>query len=109
MTFAFRDEGVFPYYCTFHPGMSGAIVVGDASGPGATSEGGAFGPVDNPEPPPSEPASATSEPAGGTITVPIALGMAVLIGAAGFGLGMAGSARLRRSSALQPAAARQQA
>lgn len=31
----FADEGVFPYACTYHPGMSGAIVVGDGDGPGS--------------------------------------------------------------------------
>ena len=25
----FQDEGVFPYVCLFHPGMVGAVVVGD--------------------------------------------------------------------------------
>lgn len=33
-TFLLQDEGVFPYMCYLHPGMAGAIVVGDgASGP----------------------------------------------------------------------------
>ena len=29
VSFAFQDDGVFPYYCVFHPGMVGAVVVGD--------------------------------------------------------------------------------
>lgn len=29
VSFAFQDTGVFPYYCVFHPGMVGAVVVGD--------------------------------------------------------------------------------
>jgi plastocyanin len=30
----FEDEGVYPFACTYHPGMTGAIVVGDADGAG---------------------------------------------------------------------------
>lgn len=33
VAFAFKTEGVLPFYCSFHPGMTGAIVVGDGSGP----------------------------------------------------------------------------
>ena len=28
-TASFDDEGIFPFACTYHPGMTGAIVVGD--------------------------------------------------------------------------------
>jgi plastocyanin len=31
----FDDEGVFPFACTYHPGMTGAIVVGDGLGAGS--------------------------------------------------------------------------
>ncbi len=30
----FDDSGVYVYFCLLHPGMTGAIVVGDGSGPG---------------------------------------------------------------------------
>jgi plastocyanin len=30
--FRFDEEGVFPYFCVLHPGMTGAIVVGDGLG-----------------------------------------------------------------------------
>lgn len=29
--FRFEKAGVYPYYCSLHPGMAGAIVVGDAT------------------------------------------------------------------------------
>jgi plastocyanin len=31
-TYTFNDDGVFPYVCVLHPGMGGAIVVGDGEG-----------------------------------------------------------------------------
>ena len=33
-TATFVDEGVYAYACNYHPGMTGAIVVGDGEGPG---------------------------------------------------------------------------
>jgi plastocyanin len=36
----FADSGVYPYFCFLHPGMIGAVVVGDGRGAGADSEGG---------------------------------------------------------------------
>jgi plastocyanin len=30
-TASFDDEGIFPFACTYHPGMSGAVVVGDGA------------------------------------------------------------------------------
>lgn len=35
VTMRFTRAGVYPYYCLLHPGMAGAILVGDANGPGA--------------------------------------------------------------------------
>lgn len=39
-THAFETNGVYVYYCAFHPGMVGAIVVGDGTGPGAATGDG---------------------------------------------------------------------
>jgi plastocyanin len=33
-TMSFGDDGVYPFACTYHQGMTGAIVVGDGSGAG---------------------------------------------------------------------------
>ena len=33
VSYTFSEEGVFPYVCILHPGMIGAIVVGDGIGP----------------------------------------------------------------------------
>ncbi|MEX2405803.1 MAG: plastocyanin/azurin family copper-binding protein [Actinomycetota bacterium] len=43
-TYTFAEAGVFPYVCTWHPGMVGAIVVGDGAG-GAIETNTADGPV----------------------------------------------------------------
>ncbi|HEV3475363.1 MAG TPA: plastocyanin/azurin family copper-binding protein [Actinomycetota bacterium] len=37
-TATFREEGTYPFACTIHPGMTGAVVVGDGSGPGSGVE-----------------------------------------------------------------------
>lgn len=34
VTYRFATNGVYAYSCIFHPGMTGAVVVGDGSGPG---------------------------------------------------------------------------
>lgn len=33
VAYRFDEEGIFPYVCLIHPGMAGAIVVGDGEGP----------------------------------------------------------------------------
>jgi hypothetical protein len=45
---SFDEEGVYPFACTYHPGMTGAIVVGDGigAGTGAVIETTASGPTD---------------------------------------------------------------
>lgn len=43
-TYTFEEAGVFPYVCTWHPGMVGTVVVGDGSG-GAIGTSTAAGPV----------------------------------------------------------------
>jgi plastocyanin len=39
-TATFSKNGVYPYQCYLHPGMAGAVVVGDGSGLGAAERGG---------------------------------------------------------------------
>lgn len=34
----FADPGIYPYACTYHPGMTGAVVVGDGVGAGSGQE-----------------------------------------------------------------------
>ena len=39
VTYTFDKEGVFPYYCAYHPTMVGAVVVGDGEGTDLTAAG----------------------------------------------------------------------
>lgn len=50
VSFTFEDEGVFPYYCAYHPSMVGAVVVGDGRGDDSSSAGAAIVPADDPPP-----------------------------------------------------------
>jgi plastocyanin len=37
-TTSFSDEGIYPFACTLHPGMTGVVVVGDDAGAETTGE-----------------------------------------------------------------------
>ena len=80
----FDESGVYPFACSIHPGMTGAIVVGDGSGAGNGSMVTAASTVD---PPASPPARASS----GYSWLPVALGGALIGGIAGMAV-----ARTRR-------------
>jgi plastocyanin len=43
VSYRFDREGTFPYVCIYHPGMAGAVVVGDGEGP--AFEAGGIAPV----------------------------------------------------------------
>jgi plastocyanin len=45
VTYRFVRTGVYPYVCTYHPGMVGAIVVGNGRSHGAMTTATAAGPV----------------------------------------------------------------
>ena len=75
----FPQEGTFPYACTYHYGMTGAIVVGDGDGPatGALVESGS---VDTT--PVSQERAASTKPEGsGILGWTIAGAMGLILGA----------------------------
>ncbi|MGH2729746.1 MAG: cupredoxin domain-containing protein [Actinomycetota bacterium] len=74
-TVIFDEAGTFDYFCKFHPGMTGTIVVGDgepAAAAPATDEGAL--------------ASGVGEDSGDGVSV-FEVGIAILSGLVGFGLG----------------------
>ena len=45
VTYRFTRVGTYPFVCTMHPGMVGAVVVGDGDGPSAAGTTTRSGPV----------------------------------------------------------------
>lgn len=87
VSYRFDEKGVYPYACIFHPGMNGAIVVGDGVG---TMTAAAVTSVD----PPTLDNGPKAQPEGsGGIDTNDALllsgGAAAIVGAVGFGAGLA--------------------
>jgi plastocyanin len=83
--FQFDESGTFPYYCILHPGMAGAVVVGNGR-----SDDIAAAPVAMPPSGTKSAPKPTSDEgsAAGTSTASVA-GIAVLALVAGVGAGMA--------------------
>jgi plastocyanin len=83
VSFTFDEEGVFPYVCILHPGMAGAIVVGD--GAGKVSSAAGIAPVSLNDQSTSKETSSTSASSGeGTplaLLVSVAAVLAVFTGA----------------------------
>lgn len=50
VSYTFEDEGVFPYYCAYHPSMVGAVVVGDGTGDASSNAAAAILPANDPPP-----------------------------------------------------------
>ena len=93
--YRFKDVGVYPYYCYLHPGMAGAVVVGDVSADKAAAEEQSIpfaAPVDNDQPPTSPTKSESSN------VVPISIAVAALAAAGAFLFG-----RRRKEREPQPA------
>jgi plastocyanin len=84
-TYRFVRPGVYPYVCTYHPGMVGVVVVGNAGGPGAAGiTTTAAGPVVlvSPTSQPAtavRPAVAQASASSPLRTVPVIAGLGVLL------------------------------
>jgi plastocyanin len=89
----FEEAGIYPFACTYHPGMTGAIVVGDATGAG---DGSAVS-VDESTPPASEARIATVADSTGA-----SWGWIVAAGLIGLAAGAAGTIGLARTRKGQP-------
>ena len=95
VSYRFAQDGVYPYSCLIHPGMVGAIVVGDGIGTSLagvvpSTGGGAIDPT-------SAEGASTGNVADGTATTSIVwVALALVLG----GLGGAFAARNRRKGAV---------
>ena len=95
-TATFDQPGVYPYACTYHPGMTGAIIVGDGTrvGNGATVDVSSLG---QPEASPVLQVRRVTEPAS---SAPIAIGwVAGAVIGLGIGLGIAALVRRKETTA----------
>lgn len=84
ISYTFDEVGIYPYACVLHPGMSGAIVVGDASaalGAGATNDGATDTSSGAGDSTASEPAARGTPTAVGAL-VAAGTGAGVIVGAA---------------------------
>ena len=96
-TATFDEAGTYPYACSYHPGMTGAIIVGDGTGVGS-GDAITVGALEEVQPSPVVEVRTVTEPASGT---PVAIGWlagAVIGVALGFGI----AALVRRNA--RPAA-----
>jgi plastocyanin len=93
-TATFEDPGIYPFACTYHPGMSGAIVVGDGTGAG----NGRAVSVDDSTPPATRARIATVADTTGA-----SWGWIVATGLIGLAAGAAGTIGLTRARKGQPA------
>ena len=95
-SFRFDDTGVYPYYCILHPGMTGAVVVGDVSAVKAGAEEVQSMPLAVPAADDQTPIGPAEE--GSSIVVPLLIAIATPATAAGFLIG-----RRRKHREPQPA------
>jgi plastocyanin len=97
LTATFDEAGTYPYACSYHPGMTGAIIVGDGTGPGS-GEAAVVDAFEQAQPSPLVEVRTVTEPSSGT---PVAVGW--LVGAViGVGLGFGIASLVRRNA--RPAA-----
>ena len=94
VSYSFEKEGVYPYYCDFHPTMVGAVVVGDGGGPTAAAGAGVTA-IDDAAPTSSK-ETAPVETGDGASPIVVALAIAAALAAAA---GLARYALGRRTSA----------
>lgn len=84
-TVTFDEAGIYPFACNYHPGMTGAIVVGDGKGAGSGSEGITVQPFEATSPEVVRPVVAVDDglPIGALVAVGLgglALGAVVMLG-----------------------------
>lgn len=89
----FDEAGIYPYACSYHPGMTGAVIVGGGTGPG-NGDSITLDTLEEVQPSPVVEVRTVTEPSSGT---PVAIGWlagAVIGVALGFGI----AALIRRNA-----------
>lgn len=84
-TYSFEKPGVYPYFCALHPGMVGAVIVGDvsASAAGAVDAAQLVSAQASGNQAADEAHSATAEDSGtGMMAIGLVVGAAVMLGGA---------------------------
>jgi plastocyanin len=92
-TATFDKPGIYPYACTYHPGMTGAIVVGDGVGVGNGQDVG----VSSLEQPEASPVVEVRTVTGPASSAPVAIGW-VAGAAIGLGIGLGIATLVRRKA-----------
>ena len=90
ISYRFDQTGVYPYFCFLHPGMVGAVVVGDGLPVGASNASDGVKAVSaevpgGDTPPADAPAASSSDDSGSD--VPLIAGIAIVAAVAGLGGG----------------------
>ena len=102
ISYRFDAPGLYPYACALHPGMSGAIVVGDAAAALAAGTTGAAVRLTDPEPAAATTEAATTEAGSGPPIGTLAFVTAGTIAGIVVGGGAAWLALRRRTSKVEP-------
>lgn len=90
--FRFQESGTFPYYCDLHPGMAGAVVVGDGQSDDLVAAPAALPPTSS-NPPPG--GSSGQEESAGGLSTGSTISLAALALGIGVGAGIAIKSRGR--------------
>jgi len=87
----FARAGVYPYFCMIHPGMVGAVLVGDANGPGTAhviAGSSIVEPIETePVAKPAVPVATKAVARSSAAWPAVALALSAAMGLAGFGVG----------------------
>ena len=100
MRFRFSDSGTFPYYCMLHPGMAGAVVVGDGESEDIVAAPVAIPPSSDTKA--SSTSAAPREESSGGSSIASSLALATLALVAGLGAGIAIRSRTHAQPATTP-------
>lgn len=95
-TATFDEAGIYPFACNYHPGMTGAIVVGDGKGAGSGSEGVTVQPFEASSPGVVSPVTAADNG--------LPIGILVGVGLGGLALGAVAMLAISRFGRTSPAA-----